>query len=136
MLHLVIPTEPFWVDCPHGVKLLCRPLTTVLNHAAVARAGRRLREMKSADPNDPRVADPDLAEGTLHAESLRALGELLIAAWEGVGDAEGAAAAPVTSDNVRALLSLPEVAAAFNIGISQPLARVVAAQANDGEAQT
>jgi hypothetical protein len=136
MLLLEIPTEPFWVDCPHGVKLLCRPLTTVLNYAAVERAGRRLREMKAAAPNDPRVMDPDLAEGTLHAESLRALGELLIEAWEGVGDAEGAAAAPVTPDNVRALLSLPAVAAAFNAGISQPLPRIAAAQSSNRKDST
>jgi hypothetical protein len=131
MLCLEIPIEPLWVECPHGVKLLCRPLTTPLNHAAIARAGRRLWEIKAADRNDPRVTDPDLAQGTLHAESLVALGEVLIEAWEGVGEAEGAAAAPVTPDNVRALLSLPEIAAAFNAGISQPLPRIAAARSNN-----
>lgn len=121
MLKLSIPTDAFWVDCPHGVRLLCRPMTTALQNAAVARAARRIKDATAAVD-----ADPDILAGEMQAESLVALGEVLIEAWDGVGNAEGTAAAPVTPDNVRALLALPEVALAFNRGISQPLATMAA----------
>lgn len=123
MLRLDIPTAPFWVECAHGVRLLVKPCTYALNQAAVARVARRLREMDATE-------DPDLWAGRAQAESLVALGEVLIEAWDGVGDAEGTAAAPVTADNIRALLSLPEMGIAFNQAISQPLARL-AAEGND-----
>lgn len=122
MLRLALPTESFWVDCPYGVRLLCRPLTTPLNHAAIARAARTMREFTKDNPADPRVTDPDMRAGWLAAESVAALGEVLIEAWEGVGDAGGAAAAPVTPANIRLLLALPEIERAFNTGISQPIA--------------
>jgi hypothetical protein len=123
MLFLNIPTEPFWVDCPHGVRLLVRPCTTALNHASVERARRRLREMRDADQA---LADPDMQAGLIASEAMVALGEVLIVEWEGVGNADGTDAAPVTPDNIRALLSLPEVERAFNAGISAPLARLSA----------
>jgi hypothetical protein len=123
MLCLDIPTEAFWVDCPHGVRLLVRPLTTPLNHAAVTRAQRRLREMTDAGTAP---ADEDLRAGLVAAEVAAGLGEILIVRWEGVGNADGTEAAPLTPANIRALLALPEVERAFNIGISAPLARMVA----------
>ena len=42
MLRLDFPLDAFWIDCPHGVRLLARPLTSALNTAAGARAHRRL----------------------------------------------------------------------------------------------
>jgi hypothetical protein len=123
MLFLDIPTQPFWVDCPHGVRLLVRPCTTALNHAALARAARRLREMQAAGTAP---VDEDLRAGLTAAEAMAALGEVLIADWEGVGNADGTEAAPVTPENVRALLSMPEIERAFNIAISSPLARLAA----------
>ena len=126
MLRLDIPTQAFWVDCPHGVRLLCRPLTTAMNHAAVTRAGRRLREAEEAAPGDAMLADPDVRAGMVAAEVVAALGEVLVEAWEGVGAAEGDAPAPLTRDGIRAVLSVPEIAMAFNAGISAPITRLAA----------
>jgi hypothetical protein len=120
MLRLDIPHEAFWVECPYGVRLLCRPLTTAMNHAAMARAARRLRELGLDG------ADEDIRRGHLVAEVLAALAELLVVEWQGVGDAAGAAPAPLSPEGLRALMSVPEIATAFNEGISAPLARLAA----------
>lgn len=124
MLRLGMPTEAFWVDCPHGVRLLCRPLTTPLNHAAVTRARRRLRDMGAGNPEDPNVTDPDLRAGLFTTEVTVALAEVLVEAWEGVGNAEGTEVAPLSPDGLRKLMALPEVAQAFDAAISVPLARL------------
>jgi hypothetical protein len=126
MLRLDIPAEPFWIDAPYGVRLHVRPLTTALNHAAMARAARRLRALREVSPEDPRLTDPDVAAGALREEATVALGEILILAWEGVGAAEGDAAAPVTPENIRKLLAVPEIEQAFDRGLVAPLARVTA----------
>lgn len=125
MLRLDLPTEAFWVDCPHGVRLLCRPLTTALNHAVGARAARRLNAIREATPDDPRVTDPDIERGTLLAEVTVAMAEILVQAWEGVGNADGTEAMPVSPEGLRALMSIPEIAGAFNDGVSAPLTRMV-----------
>jgi hypothetical protein len=126
MLRLDLPTEPFWVDCPHGVRLLCRPLTTALNHAAWARAARRLAALREVDATDARLTDPDLMAGLLRAEASAALGEVLVLDWQGVGNADGSAAAPLTPDGIRALLSVPEIEGAFDRGVMLPLTRLAA----------
>lgn len=126
MLRLDLPTQSYWVECPHGVRLLCRPLTTAMNHAAGARAARRMQERRDAAPGDARLADPDIARGLLVDEVTVALAEILVEAWEGVGTADGAAPAPLTPEGLRAIMQLPEIARAFDEGITAPLARMVA----------
>ena len=115
MLRLDLPTEPFWIEAPYGVRLLCRPLTTALNHAAGARAARRLREAGAATLED------DLSRGQLVAEITVALAEVLVLEWQGVGNAEGTEAAPLTPEGLRAIMTVPEIARAFDDGISAPL---------------
>lgn len=121
MLRLDLPTESFWVDCPYGVRLLCKPLNTAINQAAVMRAGRRVAAQPEAILNDP-----DQVAGLRFSEAIVALAELLVEAWEGVGSADGSEAAPLSPEGLRGLLSVPEIAAAFNQGISAPLARLTA----------
>ena len=120
MLRLNLPTESYWVECPYGVRLLCRPLTTAMNAAAATRAARRLREM------DGLPIDADMMAGHRTLEVTVALAEILVEAWDGVGNAEGTEAAPLTPDGLRAVLSVPEIARAFDAGVSAPLARMVA----------
>ena len=126
MLRLDFPDGPFWIECPHGVRLLARPLTTALNSAAGARAQRRMKAMRDAAPGDARLADPDIGLGLFAHEVTVALAEVLVEAWEGVGDADGAAPAPLSAEGLRAIMQVPEIARAFDVGISAPLARMVA----------
>jgi hypothetical protein len=126
MLRLDLPADPFWIDCPFGVRLLVRPLTTALNHVAITRAARRLREMRDAAPDDPLLADPDFADGMLRQEIAVAMGEACIMEWHGVGNADGTEAAAITPASIRVLLTVPEVARAFDIGLAAPLARMTA----------
>jgi hypothetical protein len=120
MLRLDLPTEPAWVDCPHGVRLLCRPLTTALNHAAAARAARRMRDAQAEG------GDEDIARGQMVAEITVALAEVLVVEWDGVGNAAGTEVAPLTPDGLRAIMAVPEIARAFDDGISAPLRRLAA----------
>ena len=126
MLRLDLPTEAHWIDCPYGVRLLCKPLTSALSHAAGSRGARRVAEMAKFLPDDQRFTDPDLRTGMITAEVTLAVAELVVEAWEGVGTADGSAAAPLTPEGLRALLSLPDIARAFNVGLDAPLARLVA----------
>jgi hypothetical protein len=126
MLRLDLPTEPFWIDCPYGVRLLVRPLTTALNHVAITRASRRLREMREAAPDDQMLTDHDFAGGVQRYELAVGLGEACILDWQGVGNAEGTEAAPVTPEAIRALLTVPEIERAFDVGLVSPLARMTA----------
>jgi hypothetical protein len=126
MLRLNLPTESYWVECPYGVRLLCRPLTTAVQNAAGARAQRMLGMIRQTTPEDPRVTDPDLQRGYLLAEAAVALAEFLVEAWEGVGTADGSDAAPLSPAGLRTLLTVPDISLAFNEGLSRPLARMVA----------
>jgi hypothetical protein len=126
MLRLDLPTKPFWVECPHGVRLLVRPLTTAMNHVAITRASRRLRELREAEPDNPLLAAPDHVQGMMREEIAAALGEALIMEWEGVGNAEGTEPAPITPANIRSLLSVPDIELAFSAGVDAPLARMTA----------
>jgi hypothetical protein len=122
MLRLDLPTEPFWVDLPHDVRFRCKPLTTALNNAAGVRAGRRLTEQRGTGP----APDPDIERGALMQEAVVALAEVLVIEWEGVANAAGTEPAPLTPEGLRAVLSIPEMAGAFNTGVSAPLARMAA----------
>jgi hypothetical protein len=108
VLQLDVPTEPFWLDFPkHGVRVQVRPLTLAISAAidSYARqeiaglARERMERLASGAPLDdlPDWNDPHVRAG--HTQDLVAVGMARygIIAWDGVGDAQGAAL-PVTPD--------------------------------------
>lgn len=126
MLRLDLPTESFWVDCPHGVRLLVRPMTTALSHVASTRAARRVAAMKANNPDDRNLTDPEMLAGLMTAEVTVAMAEVAVEAWEGVFVASGREPAPLTSEGLRILMTAPAIARAFSDGIDAPLARMAA----------
>lgn len=50
MLTLDLPTEPYWLDLPRGVRVEIRPVTTSVMAAAQAAAARRLDRGDSMGP--------------------------------------------------------------------------------------
>lgn len=80
MLRLDLsPSGPEWVDLGLGVRVQAMPLTASLMAEAMAHP-----DMADADPSRPEFR-PRLS---------KALGQVAIIAWEGVGDAAGAPIEP------------------------------------------
>jgi hypothetical protein len=56
MLTLSLPTGPYWLALPHGVRLRIRPVTTAVLAAAQARAQRDVEiARQSAQPVQPQA---------------------------------------------------------------------------------
>lgn len=98
MLKLKLDREPRWIDLGHGVKVKVRPLTTALMKGVQAKFAAH---PGADDPPSGRVAS---FVGLLAREA--------ILEWEGVGDENGEPA-PVTPENVEALMELWPLAEAF-----------------------
>jgi hypothetical protein len=124
MLSLDIPTEPYWLDLPRGVRVEIRPVTTAVMAAAQAAAQRRLAALREADTE----MDPDLARGLAFALLAKALARHAVTAWEGVGDAAGKPL-PLSPEAVERLMDLDEMASAFWERALLPI-RTVAAEGN------
>lgn len=99
MLRLGRPKEPVWLDLPHGVRVLVRPITTALWTAARAHAQQEVRALvadeerrkeaglSSADTADTK--DEGVRQGLAQELLVKALARYGIMAWEGVGDLDG-----------------------------------------------
>jgi hypothetical protein len=124
MLSLDLPTEPYWLDLPRGVRVEIRPVTTAVMAAAQAAAQRRLATLREADTE----MDPDLARGLAFALLVKALARHAVTAWEGVGDAAGKPL-PLSPEAVERLMDLDEMASAFWERALLPI-RTVAAEGN------
>jgi hypothetical protein len=124
MLSLDLPTEPYWLDLPRGVRVEIRPVTTAVMAAAQAAAQRRLAALREADTE----MDPDLARGLAFALLVKALARHAVTAWEGVGDAAGKPL-PLSPEAVERLMDLDEMASAFWERALLPI-RTVAAEGN------
>jgi hypothetical protein len=85
MLTLDLPTEPYWLDLPRGVRVEIRPVTTAVTAAAQAGSARRLGALRAAEAD----LDPDMARGLAFAFLVKALARHAVTAWEGIGDAAG-----------------------------------------------
>lgn len=93
MLKLAFDRVPFWLDLSPGVRVQFRPITV----AAILLARTAAADVLRAGGEDAMVR-----AGVAFTRSLAQSG---IAAWEGIGDAEGNVVEP-TPDNIDALLEL------------------------------
>ena len=126
MIRLDLPREPHWLELPHGVRLLVRPLDTATDAAARAAAAADLRERGQDVP--PAAAKDSWRLGQAKAALAQALGQLTILEWSGVLVSDGAPA-PVTGETVALLMAIPDIATAFLRQIYAPLDRL----ASEGE---
>ncbi len=93
MFKLALDREPFWLDVLPGVRIQFRPVTV----AAILVARSKAAEVLSAGGEDAAVK-----AGVAFTRTLAHSG---IAAWTGVGDAEGRPVDP-TPENIDAALEL------------------------------
>jgi hypothetical protein len=126
MLTLSLPTGPYWLALPHGVRLRIRPVTTAVLAAAQARAQRDVEALRTEPPPDfADLSDPDVARGVAFATLVKALARHAIVAWEGVGDVDGVPL-PFAPDHAAALMDIEEMATAFWSAAMSPLDKVTA----------
>ncbi|MCK8787270.1 hypothetical protein M0638_23125 [Roseomonas sp. NAR14] len=121
MLTLDLPSEPYWLDLPRGVRVEIRPVTTAVMAAAQAAASRRLGVVRAASDD----IDPDMARGLAFAFLVKALARHAVTAWDGIGDSEGKPL-PLSPEAVERLMDLDDIAAAFWDQATRPVAAVAA----------
>ena len=127
MIRLNLPTEPYWLDLPLGVRLQVRPLDTAVYEACRYRAARdakRIIEERKESGNDAPV-DEDDADGLATFLVTAALARAAIIGWEGVEDAEGDGIAPVNDTTVADLMRIPLIASDFRHRILEPYEQLV-----------
>ena len=93
MLKLAFDREPFWLDMVSGVRVQFRPITV----AAILLARTAAADVLRAGGEDAMVK-----AGVAFTRSLAHSG---IAAWEGIGDAEGKPVEP-NKENIDAALEI------------------------------
>lgn len=125
MLKLDLPTEAYWVDLPHGVRVRIKPVTTAIVSAAQHRAARLGREAAEAAGGE---LDPDISRGLAFVLMAKALARFAIEAWEGVGGPDGAPLA-LTEEAAERLMDIEAMAAAFWDAALKPI-HAVSAEGN------
>ena len=119
MLTLDLPTTPYWLALPRGVRVEIRPITTAVMAAAQAASARRLTALRAAEPD----LDPDMARSLAFAFLVKALARHAVTAWEGIGDAAGKPL-PLSPDAVERLMDMDDIAAAFWDRATSPVVAV------------
>ena len=121
MLTLDLPTTPYWLNLPRGVRVEIKPVTTAVMAAAQAAAARRLGAVRAAEAD----LDPDMSRGLAFAFLVKALARHAVLAWEGIGDTAGKPL-PLSPDAVERLMDMDEMAAAFWDRATSPVVAVAA----------
>ena len=147
MIRVSFTTEPFWLNLPHGVRLLLRPPGTAVilaagtdlavsatSNAAVTAAADPVTAPATGAANTPETGpgavNPPHLPKAVPADGGRlaftcAVARAAILNWEGVADREGAPL-PVSPTAIDALMSHWPVFAAFERLYLHPALLVVA----------
>ncbi len=125
MFSLALPTTTTWLDLPHGVRVLVRPLDSTVHAAALAKVTREIRAMEAQRaelletglPVDhlPDLADDDLRRGIVAILLARGLARYGIAGWEGIEQ-------PYSPDMAEQLMRHADMANAFLAAYQAPIA--------------
>lgn len=134
-IRLTRRRDPEWVALGRGAALFCAPATTMIVHAARARAQALFVELIEAGTvvtmaggtieGVPDLSDPSRARGAQDALFVVSLAELVTTDWRGILDDDDA---PLTFDSAHLalLLSDHEVTDNFLTQYLHPLNQVVA----------
>lgn len=131
MLRLSLPTAPRWVDLPHGVRVLVRPVDTATSEAAFADAVDAVRPLqaeaeaaeKAGQPLDPlgrNGANAGWLAGLRWQHQVEALLRYTVEDWEGIGDADGVPWLPCAGA-FRAFAANRDLATAFFRAVMAPV---------------
>lgn len=128
LVVLRFPKEPYWIEPMPGVRMKVRPGNTALIEAAKARAFRLLDEIvkeKSAIEQIGGTVEglPDLdtedgRKGLIELLFAQSLAVVTLLEWEGLvlelpDEGQEPEPAPLTEQNINALMFIPDAAGAF-----------------------
>lgn len=122
MIRLALPTEPQWLDLPYGVRVLVRPLSSVLMETARQIVAAEMRELRSSmtrlrEAGVEMVDAPNLEDANVsHAEALvrlaKSLARVAVLEWDGVLAADGTVEA-LSPASLNRLMDVPSVCSSF-----------------------
>lgn len=125
MLRINLTNEPRWLDFGGGLRLEVLPADMDL--ISEAQEDPALQELRAQlDPDEEPTREQAIALGKALA---RAVAQLAIIGWEGVGDAEGRVIAKPTPEGIDALMRHPAVFPKFQSEYIEP-ALVLADEGN------
>lgn len=104
MLRLNLSQGPEWLDLGHGVRIEVLPLRTSIM--------TKIKGSVGAEVTEEAIADGTIDRTALGNDMSLAIACAVIVGWEGVGDDRGKPA-PVTPDNIAALMDLFPIFTAF-----------------------
>lgn len=115
MLRLQIPKDNYWLELGLGVRVKVRPCTSPVFYAARAFMNNRLaaigeeyqkrKEIGSGLEGLPNMEDTTVREALAEEYLARGLARAAIVEWEGILEADGNNAAPVTLEKIDELMS-------------------------------
>lgn len=122
MIRLGVAKEPAWLELEHGVRVLARPLTTIVMESARQRAAGELRELREAidrvkaahgDVSGlPALEDPAVQRAEMLTRLVKALAHYAITQWDGVLGVDGQPA-PCEPATIAELMDVPAISQAF-----------------------
>lgn len=134
MFSLDLPTQPYWLALPNGVRVKVRPLTGMVvaaaQNAAQKEAARimldRVERIAAGAPTDGLLDldDESLKAGFIQVELARGLARYGMLEWDGVGTADGSDAAPFSTSGAERLATHPQMMEAFLAAYFTPVGRL------------
>ena len=134
-VQLNIPTKPYWLDLPHGVKLHVRPCTVLITETARSAAVRVISDIRDGAEAVRDVGlmeklgvdftNPDQVDAVGRVTYAVAIARAAIMAWEGVVQADSDEPAPVNAGTVQHLMLIPSMADVFLDKYTRPIEQLV-----------
>lgn len=135
MIRLSLPREPYWLELPHGVRLLVRPMTTAIYETARAKGARLAADVVAEHAGIalaggsveglPDLDDRDAVLGLSQFLFAQALAQAAIIRWEGVLDEEDQPA-ELTERSVADLMRFHRMAEEFVVAYTRTHFEVIA----------
>ncbi len=122
MIKLDRQTGPFWLDLVPGVRVEVEPISVASMLIAREAVAKVLGSDAEAEEGDADIGDARDTNARASVALVRELCLRGIKRWEGVGDADGEPA-PVTPENVGALLDVWQVYDALDLHYVTPALR-------------
>ena len=125
-LRIGVDRKTRWIDIGNGARLRVRPLSPAANLSADFRAGRRLREERQTDPDNPLLLADDYILGARFVWRAECLAALLVCDWDGIYLEDGTKADLTPARAEQLMREDPNAASRFMLAITAPLEEIQA----------